>query len=613
MAATVTPPSALTPVRPVLERITGATTLGRMVLSAQERGEDVALLHPTPQGMQRITYAQLGERSRELARGLIALGIEGGDVVSILSSTRAEWTVCELGAVCAGAVVAPIYHTNSPEECRHVLEHSGARLVFCEDAKQVAKIAEVQQDLPKLEHVIVIDGHADGADPLETLTRHAEEVDPQAVDERVRAVSPGDVATLVYTSGTTGPPKGCMLTHANFLSATAMFRGQLQLDDVRPVIYMFLPLAHVLARVVQTVVLDVGGTLSYWSGDSKKILEEVAASAPTHFVAVPRIYEKLHTGVVVAVESGGLRSRVPFAWALEVGRRARAAERSGKPLGRLARARLQLADRLALAKVRALFGERLQMALVGAAPIDHELLEFFDACGVTVLEGYGMTESCAAATLNPVGAPRFGTVGKALPDSEVMVSEEGEILMRGPHVFAGYHRDPDATRATLAEGWLRSGDLGELSGDGYLKVTGRKKDMIITSSGKNITPVNIENVLRDTRWISEAVVYGDRRPYLVCMLTLDPEQAPRLAELLGAPADIPALAMDERVRELLQADVDAANARFARIEQVKRFGILDHDLTQAAGELTPTLKVKRAFVYERYADFFNGLYAPPSR
>jgi long-chain acyl-CoA synthetase len=253
------------------------------------------------------------------------------------------------------------------------------------------------------------------------------------------------------------------------------------------------------------------------------------------------------------------------------------------------------------------------MALVGAAPIDHELLEFFDACGVTVLEGYGMTESCAAATLNPVGAPRFGTVGKALPDSEVMVSEEGEILMRGPHVFAGYHRDPDATRATLAEGWLRSGDLGELSGDGYLKVTGRKKDMIITSSGKNITPVNIENVLRDTRWISEAVVYGDRRPYLVCMLTLDPEQAPRLAELLGAPADIPALAMDERVRELLQADVDAANARFARIEQVKRFGILDHDLTQAAGELTPTLKVKRAFVYERYADFFNGLYAPPSR
>jgi len=615
-------------VRPVAERITGATTLGRLVSSAQERGGDVALRYPAPRGEEArngaaqdraaqseetITYAQLGERSRELARGLIALGIERGDVVSILSSTRAEWTLCELGAVCAGAVVAPIYHTNSPEECRHVLEHSQARLVFCENAEQVGKIAQIEDGLPRLEHVIVMEGHAAGANPIEALARRARDVEPRAVDERVAAVKPEDVATLVYTSGTTGPPKGCMLTHANLLAATAMYRGQLELDDVQPVIYMFLPLAHVLARLAQIVVLDVGGTLVYWSGDPRKIAEEVVASAPTHFVAVPRIYEKLHTGVVSAIDGAGPHAKLLFAWALEVGRRARTSERAGRPLGRIGRARLRVAERVALGKVRALFGERLQMALVGAAPIDHELLEFFDACGVTVLEGYGMTESCAAATLNPMRAPRFGTVGRALPDSEVMVSEEGEILMRGPHVFAGYHRDAGATRATFADGWLYSGDLGTLSDDGYLTVTGRKKDLIITSSGKNIAPANIENALRETRWIAEAVVYGDRRPYLVCMLTLDPDEAPKLAAQLGVSEEVAAMAREERVREVIQADIDAANARFARIEQIKRFAILDHDLTQAEGELTPTLKVKRAFVYERYGDLFAGLYDGESR
>jgi long-chain acyl-CoA synthetase len=480
--------------------------------------------------------------------------------------------------------------------------------VFCEDAQQVAKILQVKDELLELEHVIVIHGEGEGAMPIKELRARAEEVDPGAVEERVQAVAPEDVATLVYTSGTTGPPKGCMLTHANFLSATAMYRSQLELDDVQPTIYMFLPLAHVLARVAQTVVLDVGGTLAYWSGDSTKILEEVLTTVPTHFVAVPRIYEKLHTGVIGAVEGSGPHVRLLFAWALEVGRRARTAQRAGRPLSRLARARLALADRLGLAKVRALFGERLQMALVGAAPIDHELLEFFDACGVTVLEGYGMTESCAAATLNPPNAPRFGTVGRALPDSEVKVTEDGEILMRGPHVFAGYHRNRKATREVFADGWLYSGDLGELSQDGYLTVIGRKKDLIITSSGKNITPVNIENALRETRWISEAVVYGDRKPYLVCMVTLDADEAPKLAEQLGIDPDREAMARDERVRATIQADVGAANARFARVEQIKRFAIFDHDLTQAAGELTPTLKVKRSLVYERYGDLFRALY-----
>ena len=597
--------------RSIAERITGAATLGRMVLSAAGRGEEVALRYPQGDTFQPITYSELGERATAIAGGLIALGIESGDVVSILCSTRAEWTLCEAGTACAGAVLAPVYDTSSPEECRHVIAHSGARLVFCENAAQVAKVAQIADRCRALEHVIVIEGEASGAITLQELCSRGDYVTAEEVEARVREVAPEDVATIVYTSGTTGPPKGCELTHANFLSAAAMYRGQLELDDVQPVIYMFLPLAHVLARIAQTVVIDIGGTLVYWRGDPKRILEEVVETEPTHFVGVPRIYEKLHTGVISAVAGAGPHARLLFAWALEVGRRASQVERAGRTLGPISRARLRVAEAVGLAKVRALFGPRLKLALVGAAPIDRELLEFFDACGVRVLEGYGMTESSATATLNPPRAPRFGTVGRALPDSEVMVAEDGEVLLRGPQVFAGYHRDEKATAETFLDDWLRTGDTGWLSGDGYLTLSGRKKDLIITAGGKNITPVNIENALRETRWIAEAVVYGDRRPYLVCMITLDPDEAPKLAEQLDVPADLPSLAHDPRVHELLKADVDAANARFARVEQVKHFGVLDHELTQAAGELTPTLKVKRAVVYERYASFFEALYSSP--
>ncbi len=601
--------ASATLIRPVEERITGATTLGRLVLSASERGEEVALRYAVDGAFRSITYRELGENARAIARGLIAIGIEPGDSVALLCSTRAEWTLCEAGALSAGAVVVPVYHTNSPEECLHVLTHSEARAVFCENAAQAAKVREVAASCPRLEHVIAIEDRPADARTLEQLRMAGEVIAEEEVEQRVRGVEPDDLATIVYTSGTTGPPKGCMLTHANFLSATAMIRSELELDDVQPVIYMFLPLAHVLARIAQIVVIDVGGTLAYWRGDPKRIIDEIAETQPTHFVAVPRIYEKMHTGIVSAVESRGPVAKLMFGWALEVGARARAAERAGKKPGALSAARLRLAERMGLARVRELFGARQKLALVGAAPIEPRLLEFFDACGVTVVEGYGMTESCATATLNPPQAPRFGSVGRALPDSEVMVTEDGEVLLRGPHVFAGYYRDPAASAEILADGWLRTGDTGTISPDGYLTLTGRKKDLIITSSGKNITPANIESALRETRWIAEAVVYGDRRSYLVAMVTLDPDEAPKLAEELGVAADIPSMAHDERVHEALQADVDAVNARFARIEQIKRFGVLDHELAQATGELTPTLKVKHAVVYERYADFFDALYA----
>jgi long-chain acyl-CoA synthetase len=322
---------------------------------------------------------------------------------------------------------------------------------------------------------------------------------------------------------------------------------------------------------------------------------------------VPRVFEKIHTKALAsAQDAGGARARI-FAWALATGRKARAAERSGGA-GRLLSAQHAVADRLVLSKVRALFGNRLELAVTGAAPISEEVLQFFDACGVLVLEGYGLTETCAAATLNTPRSWRLGSVGQPLPGTEVGIAADGEILVRGPSVFHGYHRNESATREILDGDWLLTGDLGALDAEGFVSITGRKKDLIITSSGKNVTPANIEAALRESRWISQAVIHGDNRPYLVALLTLDPEEAPALAEELGIAPGPQGMAVDDRVRAVLQAEVDAVNQQFARIEQIKSFVVLDHDLTQSAGELTPTLKVKRSVVEEHYGAQLEALY-----
>jgi long-chain acyl-CoA synthetase len=580
-----------------------------MVLTAAQRHSGVALQYRRDGATAYISYPELGTTSSELARGLISLGIEQGDRVAILGLTSADWTLADCGTLCAGAVVTPIYHTNSPLECAYVLEHSDARVVFCENAEQAAKVGQVRDRCPALEHIVLFQSADSELLTLDGLRRLGSEVPPEAVTQRLETVGPDDLATLVYTSGTTGPPKGCMLSHDNFLSTVRMYEQELHFDDTHS-LYQFLPLAHVLARVAQMVALGAGARIIYWTGDATKIVDELGETGPTHFPAVPRIYEKIHSAVMGRIEDGPSAQRRLFDWALQAGGRARDSLRARKQPGLLTDLQYRVADPLALAKVREVFGPHLQLALVGAAPVAKELLEFFDACGVLVLEGYGLTESCAASTLNIPDAVRFGAVGKPLPGTEVTIAPDGEILIRGPHVFKGYFKNAAATEEALdLDGWLHSGDLGSIDRQGFVQITGRKKDLIITSSGKNITPVNIESELRDARYITEAVVYGDRRPYLVAMLTLDPDESVKLAERLGIGTDPATIAADPQVHAEIQKDVDAVNAKLARIEQVKRFAILDHDLSQEAGELTPTLKVKRAFVYDKYRDVFAGLYA----
>ena len=591
-------------VRPV--SASTAETLGAMVLAATDLHHGPAVRFRRDGRTVEWSYDELGTAVRDLARGLIALGIAPGDRVCVLGTTRPEWTLADCAILAAGAVNVPIYHTNSAEECRYVLEHSGARAVICEDHEQLAKVEAVRAQCPDLEHVVTM-VFAGDVPTIDDLVTRGAAVDASEVDARVAATSPDDVATIVYTSGTTGPPKGCLLTHANCLATLDMYEKRLGLDD-SAVIFLFLPLAHVLARLTQMMGFYIGGTLAFWSGDTAGVLDDLAATRPTHVPSVPRVFEKIHTRALAGVEDGGALKRHLFAWALGVGRRARAAAARGGP-GPLLRAEHAVADHLVLSKVRGLFGGDLQLAVTGAAPIAADVLEFFNACGVLVLEAYGMTETCAAGTLNTPEAFRFGTVGRPLPGTEVAVADDGEVLLRGPSVFEGYYRDPEATAETFDDGWLRTGDLGALDADGFLRITGRTKDLSITSSGKNISPSNIESALRESRWISQAVVVGDNRSYLVALLTLDAEETPALARELGIPDDVVAMSRDPRVHAALQAEVDAVNGRFARIEQIKRFAVLDHDLTQEAGELTPTLKVKRAVVDERYADEIEGLYA----
>ena len=584
-------------------------TMATLVLDATARHRGAALRYPEGDRWPELDYQQLGIAAREIARGLIALGVQPGDRVAILSNTRAEWTLADFGAMCAGATVVPVYQTNSPEECQYVLKHAGATAIFAEDDGQIAKLAAIRASLPALRHVIRFEGESEGALTLEQLRARGADAPDGAVDELARTIAEDDVATIVYTSGTTGPPKGCMLTHRNLRSTIDMARGQVDVTAGEDVLYIFLPLAHVLARIVQLAWIDWGATIAYWRRDPKQIIEDVALVRPTHLPSVPRVFEKIYAAATVrAEEAGGVKHKL-FEWAVGVGVEVSARQRRGGRPGLILKAQHAVADKLVLSKVRALFGGRIKLAITGAAPIDEEILSFFHGAGVWVMEGYGMTETSAVSTLNTIAEHRLGTVGKPLPGCEVKIAADGEVLMAGPNIFAGYFNDAAATREALVDGWMHSGDLGELDRDGYLRITGRKKDLIITSSGKNISPSNIEAALVQSRWISQAVVYGDRRPYLTALLTLDPEQAGALAAKVGASDAGPAaLARHDGVRAELQAAVDQANARFARIEQIKRFAILERDLTQEDEELTPTLKVKRNVVYARYGDVFAQLY-----
>src|SRR4051812_197996 len=596
-------------------RYTGSRTIADMMSAAAERYRDRVMVRYKADGEWRdLSYGDVGAIVSEIGRGLLYLGVEPGDRVALLCRTRPEWTFVDFAISSAGAIVVPIYPTNSPEECAWVAGNSEARAVVCEDAAQVAKILAVRDQLPALETIVVIDpmaagaAGADEAIALEEIRRHGRERDPAELRERAEAVEPEQPFTFIYTSGTTGPPKGCVITHGNYRNVLSMCEATGAIHD-EEVVYLFLPLAHSYALLVQLLVVDAGATIAYvGTRDPNGIIPELMEVRPTHLPSVPRIFEKLYTLAWSAIEAQGPEKVAQVRQAVALGLEARRLQAAGRPVPEQLRAPFERADSELFANVRNLFGGRLRQAVTGAAPIAPEILEFFFAAGVPVLEGYGMTETATVSTYSTVEHHKLGTVGRSLPGSEIRIAEDGEVLLRGPHIFHGYYKNDDASFGAIVDGWLHTGDLGSLDQEGYLSITGRKKDIIITAGGKNLTPANLENDLKQSRWVSQAVMYGDRRPYPVALVTLDPEEIAAFASEHGLPEDVAELAHEPKVHELIQGVLDAANARYAPVEQIKRFAILDHDLSQETGELTPTLKVKRNVINEKYEPLFSRLY-----
>ncbi|MGZ8667032.1 MAG: AMP-dependent synthetase/ligase [Solirubrobacterales bacterium] len=589
---------------------TGSKTIADLLpAAAREHGASRAILYKDESGAWvDKTYSEVNDIVRDLSLGLIDLGIAKGDKVSILANTRPEWTYFDFAALTAGATVVPIYQTNSPEECLYVLENSDAKAVVVEDAEQLEKIRRVRDRCPKLEHVILISGTADDATSMEELAARGAERGAAEWEARYTSVGPGDICTFIYTSGTTGPPKGCVISHGNYRAMLDMVI-EVNALDAHGVTYLYLPLAHSFALLIQLGSFALGATLAYWERDPLKIVPNLSEVKPTYFPSVPRIFEKIYTAATSSAEKAGGLKKAIFDWAIKVGTKVRELERQGKEPGPLLRLQHRIADKQVLSKIRGLFGGNLEQAVSGAAPINPDILRFFDAAGVLVLEGWGMTETSTAATIATPEVFRFGTIGKPFPGVEIRIADDGEILVKGPNVFQGYYKNEEATRETIVDGWLRTGDIGEIDPDGFVKITGRKKDIIITAGGKNITPANLEAEIKQHPLVSQCVVVGDRRPYLVALVTLDPEEAVRYASEHDLRPDPEALASNPDVRAQIQAHLDKVNEKFARVEQVKKFEILPRDLSQESGELTPTLKVKRSVVVDKYEPQIEALYS----
>ena len=540
------------------------------------------------EGWRPVSWAEAAARVEALSNGLLARGVSRGDAVAVLARTRLEWILLDWAIMNIGAVVVGIYPTNTASECAYILGHSEAVLAFAEDyGEQREKLNSVQDRLPQLREVIPFSSLSD----LEAEGRAHAQANPDALESAARAIGEDDLATLIYTSGTTGPPKGCMLTHRNLV--TAAIRVRTNLEDGSDVVLLFLPLAHTFGRLAHQAAAYYGSTVALVS-EATRVAEALAAVRPTILPAVPRIYEKIHAGVLDRIEHESGVKRALGRWALHVGARTSRLRRAGRSVPVLLRLEERVADALVFAKVKQRLGGRLRVGVSGAAPLGLDVLEFFHSLGMLVIEGYGLTETASSLSVNDPDAFRFGTVGRAVDGCEVRLAEDGEILVRSDTVFAGYYKDPDATAAAFDDdGWFRTGDVGEIDADGYVKITDRKKDLIITAGGKNIAPQNLENALKSSRFVSQALVVGDRRPYITALITLEWAEAQ---------------ASGREPQELVQELVDEVNRDRVRVEQIKRFTILPRDFSQEEGEVTPTLKLRRKVVHEHFAAEIEALY-----
>jgi long-chain acyl-CoA synthetase len=596
---------------PALAEIPATANLADAVFRrATERPQAVVIRRPDPEGgWQDVTAAQFSGEVTAVAKGLVAAGIEAGDRVALMSHTRYEWTLIDYAIWVAGAVTVPVYETSSAEQAEWILTNSGARACFVETADYEQIIESFRDQVPALKYVWRIEAGGSEESPLAGGGRS---VSDEVITERASAAKASDVATVIYTSGTTGRPKGCELTHENLLSDVRnAFLGPLTIiaEEQDPSTLLFLPLAHVFARIIEVGCIEGGIVLGHWP-DSGTLLPALATFRPTFILAVPRVFEKVYNGAeqrAIGERKGaifGRAARVAIAYS-------QAMDTPGGPAFGL-RAQHALFDRLVYAKLRAALGGRAHYAVSGGAALTQRLCHFFRGVGVTVLEGYGLTETTAAATVNRPDRNKIGTVGQPLPGVAIKIAEDGEILMSGANVFPGYWQNDAATKETFtADGWFRTGDIGELDDEGFLRITGRKKEIIVTAGGKNVAPAVLEDRLRSHALISQTMVVGDGRPFVAALITLDPDALGPWKERHGKPADatVATLRDDPDLIAAVQEAVDDANKAVSRAESIRKFRILEGDFTQEAGQLTVKLGIRRSVLMKDFAADVEALYS----
>jgi len=587
----------------VAEATTGNTS--SFVVGHADRSPDLVLFSRRIDGRWHdVTAATFGDEVQALAQGLIAGGVGAGDRVGLMSKTRYVWTLVDFAVWSVGAVTVPIYETSSPEQVAWILSDSGARACVVETATHARTVAAIREELSDLVDVWQID-----AGGLDDLVKAGADVEAAQVTARRDAATPSDLATLIYTSGTTGRPKGCELTHQNFMAlcdnAVARLGEVVQAEGASTL--LFLPLAHVFARFVQVLSVCAGARLGH-SSDIKNLLDDLAEFRPTFVLAVPRVFEKIYNSAEAKAESAGGSHRTIFAAAADSAIRWSRAQDAGGA-GLALRAKHAAFDRLVYSKLRQAMGGQVMYAVSGGAPLGERLGHFFRGAGITVLEGYGLTETTAPSTVNTPQLIKIGTVGPPLPGVTIRIAEDGEVLVKGPHVMRGYWHNEQATAEALAGGWFHTGDLGALDSDGALTITGRKKEILVTAGGKNVAPAVLEDRIRAHALVSQCIVVGDQKPFIGALVTLDPEMLPVWLSNNGLPPmDVEAAAADDRVVAEVQRAIDDANHAVSRAESIRKFRILPIDFTEEAGYITPSLKLKRNVVMKDFADQVEELY-----
>ena len=584
--------------------------LDRVTASAERE----AFRYPRGEAWESVTWKQAGDLVEKLAAGLLALGIESEQRVGIAAGTRYEWILADLAIMCAAGATTTVYPSTNAEDTAYILSDSECRVVFAEDDEQIAKLKEHRNELPHLAKIVTFDGTVDGdwvigLDDLATLGEGYLAEHPGIVEETARAIAPEQLATLIYTSGTTGRPKGVRLLHRAWVYEGTAIQVQdiLHEDDLQ---FLWLPMAHSFGKVLLSAQLACGFATAI-DGRVDKIVDNLGVVKPTFMGAAPRIFEKAHGRIVtMQAAEGGAKEKI-FKKAFEVGIKVDQLKREGRSVPLLLNVQHGLFDKLVFSKVRERFGGRVRFFISGSAALNAEIAEWFHAAGVLILEGYGMTENAAGATVNHPASYKIGTVGPALPGSEVKIGENDEVLLRGPHVMAGYHNLPEETAATLTEdGWLHTGDKGSLDADGFLTITGRIKDLFKTSGGKYVAPSAIESKFKAVcPYASQFLVFGNERNYVVALITLDPDAMAGWAEENGmAGASYSNLVNSDQVQKMVGEYVDELNSRLNRWETVKKWRLLDHDLTIESGELTPSMKVKRNIVEKNNKELIDSLY-----